>query len=349
MEFTIEQLAGVLGGTIEGDKSLKVKNVGKIEEAQQGDVSFLANPKYETYIYSTNATAVIVSLDFVPKESTSAVLIRVKDPYSSFTVLLEEYDRIMSFSKSGVEDFTVIKSSSTIGKDNYQGSFSYIGENCEIGNNVKIYPHVYIGDNCKIGDNTILYSGSKIYNGTVIGNNCIFHSGSVVGSDGFGFAPQSDGSYKNIPQVGNVLIGNNVSIGANTVVDCATMGSTVIKNGAKIDNLIQIAHNCEIGEHTVMAAQAGMAGTTKVGDNCVIGGQVGLGGHLTIANKTSLGAKAGVGKSIKKEGQAMMGAPAFPIKDFYKAYAIYKNLPDLLTRIAELEEKTVNLNSILRN
>lgn len=346
MEFTVEQLAGILGGTIEGDKSLKVSNLGKIEEAKKGDVSFLSNPKYESFLYTTNATAVIVSKDFVPKESYTATLVKVDDPYSSFTLILEEYSRIMSFSKSGVEEFAVIKASSTIGKDNYQGSFSYIGENCTIGNNVKIYPHVYIGDNCHIGDNTILYSGTKVYKDSVIGNNCTFHSGSVIGSDGFGFAPQTDGTYKTIPQIGNVIIEDNVSVGANTVIDCATMGSTLIKKGAKIDNLIQIAHNCEIGKNTVMAAQAGMAGTTKVGDNCIIGGQVGLGGHITLANRTSLGAKAGVGKSIKKEGQAFMGAPAFPVKDFYKSYAIQKNLPELLQRIAKLEEKIVDLTSV---
>jgi UDP-3-O-[3-hydroxymyristoyl] glucosamine N-acyltransferase len=345
MEFTIAQLAGILNAELVGDGSLKVKNVGKIEEAKEGDVSFLANPKYESYIYTTNASAVIVSKDFTPKTPINSALIKVDDPYSSFTILLEEYDRIMSFAKKGDEQYYVAKESSQFGKDCYRGSFSYVGENCVIGNNVKIYPHVYVGDNCIIGDNTILYSGVKLYSQTQIGNNCTIHSGTVLGSDGFGFAPQADGSYKAIPQVGNVVLEDNVSIGANTVIDCATMGSTIIRKGVKLDNLIQIAHNCEIGENTVVAAQAGMAGTSKVGKNCVIGGQVGLGGHLTIADRTSFGAKAGIGKSVKEAGQAFMGAPAIPIKEFYKVYAIYKNLPEILKRIADLEEKTLNLVS----
>lgn len=346
MEFTIAQLAGILNAEVLGDNSLKVRNVGKIEEANEGDISFLANPKYENYIYTTQATAVIVSKNFVPKGKVNATLIKVEDPYSSFTILLEEYDRIMSFAKKGDEPYYVAKESSSFGSDCYRGSFSYVGENCTIGNNVKIYPHVYVGDNCTIGDNTILYPGVKLYSRSVLGNNCTIHSGTVIGSDGFGFAPQADGSYKSIPQVGNVVLEDNVSIGANTVIDCATMGSTLIRKGAKLDNLIQVAHNCEIGENTVMAAQAGMAGTTKVGKNCIIGGQVGLGGHITIADRTSFGAKAGVGKSIKEPGQALMGAPAIPVKEFYKAYAIYKNLPEILKRIAELEEKTLNLTSI---
>ena len=335
----------MLSGSIEGDKNLKVSNIAKIEEGKTGDISFLSNPKYESYIYSTNATAVIVANDFKPKSELKTSLIRVEDPYSCFTLLLEQYDRIMSFSKAGVEDFSVMKDSSSIGEDHYRGSFSYVGDNCKIGTNVKIYPHVYIGDNCKIGDNTIIYSGAKIYNNTIIDDNCTLHSGCVIGSDGFGFAPQADGTYKTIPQIGNVMLGKNVSIGANTVIDCATLGSTVIKNGAKIDNLIQIAHNCEIGENTVMAAQSGMAGTTKVGDNCVIGGQVGLGGHLSIADRTSFGAQSGIGKSVKKPGQVLMGSPAIPLKDFYKAYAIFKNLPELSKRIVEMEEKTLNLTS----
>lgn len=346
MEFTIAQLAGILNAEISGDNNLKVRNVGKIEEAKEGDISFLANPKYENYIYDTNATAVIVSKEFKPKSKVKTTLIKVDDPYSSFSVLLAEYDRIMSFSKKGTEDFASAKVSSVFGKDCYRASFSYVGENCTIGDNVKIYPHVFIGDNCVIEDNSILYSGVKLYSRTQVGKNCIIHSGSVIGSDGFGFAPQADGTYKAIPQVGNVILEDNVSIGANTVIDCATMGSTIIRKGVKLDNLIQIAHNCEIGENTVMAAQAGMAGSSKVGKNSIIGGQVGIGGHITLADKTQLGAKAGIGKSVKEEGQALMGAPAIPIKEFYKAYAIHKNLPDLLKRIAELEEKTLNLTSI---
>jgi UDP-3-O-[3-hydroxymyristoyl] glucosamine N-acyltransferase len=346
MEFTIGQIAGILGGDVIGDNTLKISNVGKIESAKAGDISFLANPKYESYVYTTSASAVIVSKDFDPKEKLSTNLIKVSEPYSAFTTLLEEYDRIMSFAKKGVEDFTVIKPSSVIGKDCYQGSFSYIGENCKIGNNVKIYPHVYIGDYCEIGDNTILYPGAKLYSQTKVGNNCVFHAGCVVGSDGFGFAPQKDGSYKTIPQIGNVIIEDNVSIGANTTIDCATMGSTIIKKGVKLDNLVQIAHNVEIGENTVMAAQVGIAGSTKIGKNNVFGGQVGIGGHISIADGTQLGAKSGVIRTIKEEGQALLGAPAIPVKEFFKVYAIHKNLPEILKRIAELEEKTLNLTSI---
>jgi len=346
IEFSLEQVAQILNGTVKGDVNKKVWNIAKIEEGKEGDISFLSNPKYENHIYTTEASAVIVSKDFTPKQEIKASLIVVENAYSSFTVLLQEYDRIISFSKSGIEDFAVKHESSTEGSGTYRASFSYIGENCKIGDNVKIYPHAYVGDNCEIGSNTIIYSGAKIYKDTKIGENCVIHSGAVLGSDGFGFAPQEDGTYKTIPQIGNVILGDNVSIGANTVVDCATLGSTLIKKGAKIDNLIQIAHNCEIGENTVMAAQSGAAGSTKVGNNCVIGGQVGLGGHLTIADKTSFGAQTGIGKSIKKPGQVFQGSPGIPLKDYYKAYAVFKNLPDLSKRIAELEEKTVNLTSI---
>jgi UDP-3-O-[3-hydroxymyristoyl] glucosamine N-acyltransferase len=329
MEFSIGQIATMLNG--------------EVEQANTGEISFLSNPKYENFIYNTQATAVIVAHDFEPKEALKTNLIKVSDPYSAFTLLLEEYDRIMSFSKTGIEEFSIAKQSSTIGRDVYRASFSYIGENCTIGNNVKIYPHVYIGDNCKIGDNTILYSGSKLYANSIVGNYCVLHAGAIIGSDGFGFAPQPDGSYKTIPQLGQVILGNYVSIGANTVVDRATMGATIIKDGVKLDNLVQIAHNVEIGEHTVMAAQVGIAGSTKIGKYCVFGGQVGIGGHINVADKTQLGAKSGIIKEIKKEGQAMLGAPAMPVKDFFKVYAIYKNLPEMLARIAELEEKTVNL------
>jgi UDP-3-O-[3-hydroxymyristoyl] glucosamine N-acyltransferase len=346
MEFTIGQLAMMLKGVVEGNQNEKVSNVGKIESAKKGDISFLANPKYENYIYTTNATCVIVSDKFEPKETFQTNLIKVEDPYSAFTVLLEEYDRILSFSKKGVEDFAILKNSSTVGRDSYRASFSYIGENCKIGNNVKIYPHVYIGDSCIIGDNTILYAGAKVYSQTIIGNNCVLHAGSVVGSDGFGFAPQADGTYKTIPQVGNVVIEDNVSIGANTTIDCATMGSTIIRKGVKIDNLVQIAHNVEVGENTVMAAQVAIAGSTKIGKNNVFGGQVGIGGHISIADYTQLGAKSGIIKTVKEKGQALIGAPAIPVKEFFKIYAIYKNLPEISKRIAELEEKTLNLTSI---
>jgi UDP-3-O-[3-hydroxymyristoyl] glucosamine N-acyltransferase len=265
----------------------------------------------------------------------------VDDPYSSFTVLLEEYHKLISFQKSGIEEPSYVGNNTTVGNGIYRGAFSYIGNNVTVGNNVKIHPHVFIGDNVKVGNNCILHSGAKIYADTIIGDNCVIHSGTVIGSDGFGFAPQPDGSYKTIPQLGNVIIENNVTIGANTVIDCATLfgDSTFIRQGVKLDNLIQIAHNVEVGKNTVIAAQAGISGSNKIGENCIIGGQVGIAGHLVIANNTSIGAQAGISKSIKKEGEKIFGTPAYDIKEFFRSYAIYKRLPDLNYRLQDLEKK----------
>ncbi len=347
MEFTVDQIASMLGGEVEGDKSLKINMLAKIQEAKKGQISFLANPKYESFLYETNASAVIIGKDFEPKKEVSASLIKVKDPYNSFTLLLEEYHKFISYQKSGIEDPSFIGENSDIGHEIYRGAFSYIGNNVTIGNNVKIYPHAYVGDNVVIGDNTILHSSVKLYADTKVGSNCVIHSGTTIGSDGFGFAPQADGTYKTIPQLGNVIIGNNVDIGANTVIDCATFhgDSTKIGNGVKLDNLIQIAHNVEVGNNTVIAAQTGISGSTKIGDNCVIAGQVGIAGHIVIADKTSIGAQAGLGKNIKSEGEKMMGSPAIDVKDYYRAYAHFKNLPDLSTRLKQLEEKVLNLPS----
>jgi UDP-3-O-[3-hydroxymyristoyl] glucosamine N-acyltransferase len=346
MEFTIKQIATMLGGEVQGNEHGKINMLAKIQDAKPGQIAFLANPKYESFIYSTQATAVIVRRDFQPKKEVNSTLILVEDPYSSFTTLLEEYHKIISFQKTGVEQPSFIGENNKTGKNIYRGAFSYIGNGCEIGDNVKIYPHCYIGDNVVIGNNTILHANVKLYPGTRVGANCEIHSGTVIGSDGFGFAPQENGTYKAIPQLGNVIIEDNVSIGANTVIDCATMfgDSTLIRNGVKLDNLIQIAHNVEVGRNTVMAAQVGVSGSVKIGENCMIGGQVGIAGHLVIANHTGIGAKAGISKTIKEESTNLMGEIAFPVKDYFRSYALFRKLPHLDERLRELE-KRVNGNS----
>ncbi|MGD1960783.1 MAG: UDP-3-O-(3-hydroxymyristoyl)glucosamine N-acyltransferase [Fulvivirga sp.] len=345
MEFTVSQIASLLGGEIKGDSNASINMLGKIQEAKQGQISFLSNPKYESFVYETQASAVIVNKDFVPKKEVSTALIFVEDAYSSFTILLEEYYKFISFQKVGVEQPSFLGENSSVGSEIYRGAFSYIGNNVKVGNNVKIYPHSYIGDDCTIGDNSIIQSGARLYSGTFIGNFCVIHSGVVLGSAGFGFAPQEDGSYKTIPQMGNVVVGNNVDIGSNTVIDCATFhgDSTKIGNGVKLDNLIQIAHNVSIGDNTVIAAQTGISGSTSIGKNGVIGGQVGIAGHLTFGDKTSIGAQAGVGKSKPNGNIKLMGSPAFELLAYHKSYAIFKNLPDLSSRLKQLEEKVLNL------
>ncbi len=341
MEFTINQIAAMLGGEVSGDGSQKIKMLAKIQDAKTGQIAFLSNPKYEQFIYTTQASAVIVKKDFQARKEITTTLILVDDPYSSFTVLLEEYHKMISFQKVGIEEPSFIGTNSSIGKNIYRGAFSYVGTNVKIGDSVKIYPHVYIGDNVTIGDNTILHSGVKVYSGSKIGSTCVLHAGCVIGSDGFGFAPQADGSYKTIPQLGNVIVEDRVTIGTNTVIDCATLfgDATIIRQGVKLDNLIQIAHNVEVGKNTVMAAQAGVSGSTKIGENNMIAGQVGIAGHLVIANNTSIGAQAGISKSIKDEGQKILGYPAFDIKEYFRSYAVFKRLPDLNDRLRELEKK----------
>ena len=342
MEFTVQQIAQLLKGEVQGNLSLTIGSLGKIQEAKSGQIAFLSNPKYENYIYTTQASAVIVGKDFKPRKKISTTLIVVDNPYSSFTQLLEEYHKLITFQKTGVEEPSYLGKDCTVGENIYRGAFSYIGTNVKIGNNVKIYPHVFVGDNCQIGDHTILRPNVKLYSGTVVGNNCEIHAGAVIGSDGFGFAPQPDGSYKAIPQMGFVIIEDNVSIGANTVIDCATMqgDSTIIRKGVKLDNLIQIAHNVEIGKNTVIAAQTGISGSTKIGENCVIGGQVGMAGHVTIANKTSIGAQTGVLKSVKEENTKLFGTTALDLKEYFRSYAIFKKLPDIYDRILKLEAKS---------
>lgn len=343
MEFTVNQIAVMLQGRVEGDGRQKVHTIGKIEEAKKGAITFLANPKYEKFIYTTEASAVIVRQDFAPEKPLQTTLVRVADPYTSFTLLLEEYDKITRFAKTGVEEPSFISGDAVIGERIYRGAFSYIGSKSTIGNNVKVYPHTYIGDDVRIGDNCIFYSGVKIYSGSVIGNNCIIHSGSVIGSDGFGFAPQSDGSYKKIPQLGNVIIRDNVEIGANTTIDCATLGSTIIDQGVKLDNLVQIAHNVEIGANTVIASQSGISGSTKFGKNCIVAGQVGVVGHVEIGDRVTLAAKTGLGKSVKKEGSVKFGYPAMDHKEYLKCHAVFRNLPQLSQRVHDLEKKILNL------
>lgn len=340
MEFTVSQIAAMLQGEVRGNGGDKVNMLAKIQDAKRGQIAFLSNPKYEQYIYSTDASAVIVKRDFTPKKEIRTSLILVDDPYSSFTALLEEYHKLLSFQKTGVEQPSFIGEGSSTGEHIYRGAFSYVGHQTKIGSNVKIYPHAYIGDNVTIGDNTILHSGVKIYSDTRIGNNCVIHSGTVIGSDGFGFAPQADGTYKTIPQLGNVIIEDNVTIGANTVIDCATFfgDSTFVRKGVKLDNLIQVAHNVEIGSNTVIAAQTGISGSTKLGEKCVVAGQVGIAGHLVIASNTSIGAQSGILKP-SKDGEKLMGSPAIDYKGYYRSYAVFKHLPELVDRLRELENR----------
>jgi UDP-3-O-[3-hydroxymyristoyl] glucosamine N-acyltransferase len=349
MEFSIKQIATMLGGEVRGNENGKINMLAKIQDAKPGQIAFLSNPKYEQFIYTTQASAVIVRKDFTPKKEIETALILVDDPYSSFTVLLEEYHKMLNYQKAGIEQPSFIGENSTAGKNIYRGAFSYVGNNVRIGENVKIYPHVFVGDNTVIDDNTILHASVKLYAGTRVGKNCVIHSGTVIGSDGFGFAPQEDGTYKTIPQLGNVIIEDNVAIGANTVIDCATMfgDSTIIRQGVKLDNLIQIAHNVEVGKNTVIAAQTGISGSTKVGESCMIGGQVGIAGHLVIANRTGVGAQSGISKAIV-EGQQLWGSPAFELSKYLRAYAIFRNLPKISDRLRELEKKingTVDISS----
>lgn len=341
MQFTVSQIAALLGGEVDGNGEETIQMLAKIQDAKKGQISFLANVKYEPFLYTTDASAVIVGIDFTPKEKVDTTLIKVEDPYNSFTLLLEEYHKFLSYRKIGIETPSFIGENSVVGENAYRGAFSYIGSNVKIGEEVKIYPNAFIGDNVTIGDFSIIHPGVKIYADTQVGTHCVIHSGAVIGSDGFGFAPQSDGSYKTIPQMGHVVIGNNVDVGANTVIDCATMhgDATVVGDGVKLDNLIQIAHNVTIGDHTVIAAQTGVSGSTRIGNNVTVGGQVGIAGHLVIGDKTRIAAKAGILKGTPEGNIDLMGAPALPIKDFFRAYAIFRKLPDLNYRLKELEDK----------
>jgi UDP-3-O-[3-hydroxymyristoyl] glucosamine N-acyltransferase len=340
MKFTAAQIAGILEGEVIGNPDAVVFKLAKIEEGTEGSLTFLANPKYINFIYTTQATITIVNNDFVPENELSTTLIKVEDAYQSFSKILEYYNQV-KLMKSGIEQPSVISENVTYGEQLYLGSFSYVGKNVTIGNNVKIYPNCFIGDNVSIGDNCIFFAGVKIYSETEIGNNCNFHSGSVVGSDGFGFAPTDDGTYSKIPQIGNVIIEDDVEIGANTTIDRATLGITLIRKGVKLDNHIQIAHNVEIGENTVIAAQTGIAGSTKIGSNCLIGGQVGIAGHLTIGNNVRVQAQSGIGKNIP-DGEIIQGSPAFNYSDFSKSYVHFRNLPKIVSDLEELKSNNKN-------
>lgn len=344
MKFTAAQIATILNGTVEGNPLDEVHKLSKIEEGSQGALTFLSNPKYNNYIYSTEATIVIVNENFHAEHRVSCTMIRVEDAYSAFSKLLEYYNQV-KLMKSGIENFTTISKTAQYGENLYLGSFSYLGENVKIGKNVKIYPNTFIGDNVEIGDDSVIFSGVRIYSESIIGKNCVVHSNSIIGSDGFGFAPNSDGSFNKIPQIGNVIIGDFVDIGACTTIDRATLGSTIIHNGVKLDNQIQIAHNVEIGENTVIAAQSGVAGSAKIGKNCLIGGQVGISGHITIGNGVKIQAQSGVGRNVK-DGEVLQGSPTLGYTDFNKSYVHFKNLPKI---VAELETLKKEVNHLILN
>ncbi len=337
MKYSIQKIADYLQGNIEGDASAEIKNIAKIEEAQPGEITFLANPIYTPHIYTTKASAVIVKDDFVPEKKITTTLIKVKDPYQAFSQLLEFYNKSLD-DKNGIEEPVKIDASAQIDENVYIGAFTYIGKNVRIGKNVKIFPHTFIGDDVVIGDNSIIYANVSIYHDTQIGNNVTIHSNSVIGADGFGFAPNNGNDFKKVPQIGNVIIEDYVEIGANASIDRATMGATIIRRGVKLDNFIQVAHNVEIGENTVIAALTGISGSSKIGKNCMIGGQVGIAGHLKIGNDVKVGAQSGISHNLK-DGEIVVGTPAIPIRKFKKSSIIFKNLDDLYQRIQNLEKE----------
>jgi UDP-3-O-[3-hydroxymyristoyl] glucosamine N-acyltransferase len=337
MTFTANQIAVLLQGKIEGDPGKTVASFGRIEEANDGQLAFLANPKYEEFLYSTGASVVIIGEKLDLKQPVSSTLIRVADPYTAFASLLHHYQQLKTSQLKGVEDPSYFSSTATKGDNVYIGAFAYIGEHAVLGDNVKIFPGAFVGNNVKLGDNCILHPGVKVYHDCIIGKNVVIHAGSVIGGDGFGFAPQADGSFKKVPQIGNVVIEDNVEIGSNATIDRATIGSTIIKAGAKLDNLIQIAHNVEIGHNTVIAAQAGVSGSTKIGNNVLIGGQAGVVGHIQIADGSKINAQSGVSKTIKKPKSAVTGSPAFDYASALRSQAVTRNLPELEKRISELE------------
>jgi UDP-3-O-[3-hydroxymyristoyl] glucosamine N-acyltransferase len=343
MQFSAAQIALLINGKIEGDPNAAVGAFGKIEEAVPGQLSFLANPKYEEYLYTTGASVIIINETLELKQPVAATLIRVSDAYSAFASLLTKYQEIEAQQLIGIQEPSYISKSARLGDKVFIGAFAWLGEGVVIGNQVKIYPQVYLGNNVRIGDNTVLHPGVKIYHNCVVGAGVTIHAGSVIGGDGFGFAPQPDGSFKKIPQIGNVLIEDGVEIGANVTIDRATIGSTLIRKGAKLDNLIQIAHNVEIGNDTVIAAQAGVSGSTKVGNGVMIGGQAGIVGHLQIADGARINAQSGVSKSIKTRGSAVTGSPAYDYTSALRSQVISKNLPDLKRRLKELEDQIKQL------
>jgi len=344
MEFSAQQIADFLGGVIQGNPFIKVSDFSKIEEGKPGTLSFLSNPKYSQYIYDSQASIILVNKDFQPEREVQSTLILVDDAYQSLAKLLTMVDQAKP-KKTGISPLAYISPTAEVGENAYIAPFVYIGEHVAIGKNTSLHPHSCVEDGAKLGDNVTLFSGVKVYYNCVIGNNCTLHSGSVIGSDGFGFAPSEDGSYKKIPQMGNVVLEDNIEIGANTVVDRATLGSTIIRQGVKIDNLVQIAHNVEVGTNTVIAAQTGISGSTKLGKQCILAGQVGIAGHLHIADGTIFGAQTGVPNNVKKPNQTLQGYPAIPVMSFHRASVVYKNLPDLQKTIYALEKKIQELEN----
>jgi UDP-3-O-[3-hydroxymyristoyl] glucosamine N-acyltransferase len=337
MKFTAAQIAGILEGEVVGDPNAEVYKLSKIEEGTAGSLTFLANPKYTNFIYTTQATITIVNATFVPEQDITTTLIKVEDAYQSFSKLLEYYNQV-KLMKSGIEQPSVISEGVTYGPDLYLGSFCYIGKNVTIGKNVKIYPNSFIGDNVSIGDNCVFFAGVRIYSETVIGSNCTLHSGTIIGSDGFGFAPQEDGTYKKVPQIGNVIIEDDVEIGACSTVDRATLGATIIRKGVKLDNHIQVAHNVEIGSNTVIASQTGIAGSTKIGKNCMIGGQVGFAGHLVIGDHVKIQGQSGITRNLS-DGETVQGTPAITYGDYSKSYVHFKNLPKIVSELEQLKKQ----------
>lgn len=340
MKFKASQIAGILNGEIEGDADVEVSKLSKIEEGTEGSLTFLANPKYTSYIYTTQASATIVGADFVAENPITTTLIRVDDAYKAFSTLLEYYNQV-KMNKTGIEKPVFIADSASYQEDIYLGAFSYLGDNVKVGSNAKIYPNVYIGDNVTLGDNVVVFAGAKIYSETSIGNNCVIHSGAIVGADGFGFTPNEKGEYTKVPQTGNVIIEDNVDVGAGTTIDRATLGSTIIRKGVKLDNQIQIAHNVEIGYNTVIAAQTGIAGSTKIGKNCQIGGQVGIVGHIAIGDNVRIQAQSGIGRNVK-DNETLQGSPALNYGDYNKSYVHFKNLPSIIQRFNTLEKTQKN-------
>ncbi|MCX2719538.1 UDP-3-O-(3-hydroxymyristoyl)glucosamine N-acyltransferase [Lentiprolixibacter aurantiacus] len=336
MKFTANQIAGILEGTVVGNPEITVHKLAKIEEGKEGSLTFLANPKYTPYIYSTEASITIVNNDFEPEQELSTTLIKVDDAYKSFSKLLEYYNQVKN-NKLGVESPVFISDSASYGKDFYLGAFSYLGNNVQIGDNVKIYPNVYVGDNVRIGDNVTVFAGAKIYSETIIGDHCVIHSGAIIGADGFGFTPNQNGEYSKVPQTGNVILEDHVDVGAGTTIDRATLGSTILRKGVKLDNQIQIAHNVEIGQNTAIAAQTGIAGSTKIGRNCLIGGQVGIVGHVIIGDRVKIQAQSGITRNVKDD-EILQGSPALTYSDYNKSYVHFKNLPKLVSKIEELEK-----------
>jgi len=338
MQFNAETIATHLNGNVEGNPSVVVTSAARIEQGKPGNLCFLANPKYEKYLYTTNASIVLLNRDYVLKSEIAPTIIRVDNAYEGIASVLALFEAAKSANKKGREWPSSVSWRSKRGKNCYIGAFAYIAKGAKIGNNVKIYPHVYIGDNVEIGDNSIIYAGVKIYHGCIIGKNCILHSGSIIGADGFGFAPQENGEYKKIPQTGNVILKDNVEIGACTTIDRSTMGSTIIYSGVKLDNLIQVAHNVEIGKNTVIAAQTGIAGSSKIGEGCVLAGQAGVIGHLVVGNNVTIASKSGVSNNIP-DNTAMLGFPAMEASKYKRSFAVFRNLPALRNDVEDLKKK----------